>query len=131
MELSHAQEIEKVRRQIFVNEAEQRRLAIERPLKIHRAMTAMREEQRRTDAVNKKVYNKIIADHRSMVLPGDVAAGGNVETLDADDMLANELFAISGGNSGREAIPQTTDHKDTTTDDDALAEQLFQASGGA
>ncbi len=128
--LTYAQEIEKVRRQIFANEAAQRRLAIERPLELHRAKLKA-DRKRIVDAdMERKIYNKIIADRHAMVLPGDSTTGGTDAEMDEDTRLANELFLASGGNSGKEPLPDSQNDA-ADDDDDVLAQSLFEASGGS
>ena len=129
--LTHAQEIESVRRQIFANEAEQRRLAIERPLKLHRAKLKA-EQKRIADAdIDRKIYNKIIDDRHSMKLPGDSTTGGTDAEMDEDTRLANELFLASGGGDGKAPLPDYQNRDSQNDTDDALAQSLFEASGGS
>ena len=113
--MTHAQEIEKVRRQIFAIEAAQQLRDIERPLELHRA-----EQKRRADAAtDRRIYDKIIADQRKMKLPDD-----DTQLADDDDRLADAIFAASGGTGA------DTSGQEVGGTDAALAESLFIASGG-
>jgi hypothetical protein len=127
MELSHTQEIESVRRQVFAHKAELRRMAIEWPLKFHRIKAEARQERIREAEVSRKVMAKIIADRHAMKLPGDSTDAGPDTEMDEDTRLANEIFEAAGGSTGKELVP---DHNENPQDDEdeILAESLFQQS---
>lgn len=116
MPLTHAQEIESLRRRIDAQ-----------GLRIAKMGEPTAEKIREVEA-ERKLMEKIIADRRSMTLPGDAAAG-KVETQDDDDILADEIFLAGGGNTGKEPLPdQLTDDPARDDADERLAQQIFDAA---